>query len=237
MQQLPDTLQEEELLKIARKATFQEMEEKVQKKLCMLFLFGSLEDTFHWVMNKVGLTEEFAYDKDYFQSHESVLLFDLEKKEILMILEETKQIQKSILSRTREATIVVSYKNYDYKIDKMKNHMVEKEDIFIYCDRTYSNAVCFLDQWNDRNLHYRYMKYNSMIVLIIRIADGRYFLLPMTLIVWEEADEDIRHNRKNMAMASKKEEDEGFDDFILVNQEMVDKIDLIINCLFFMNIK
>lgn len=40
-----------------------------------------------------------------------------------------------------------------------------------------------------------------------------------------------------MVMASKDEEDIGFDDFILVNQDMLDKIDLIINSLFFMNLK
>lgn len=237
MQQLPSTFNQEELLKISRKAVFGEMENKAQKQYCIIFMLGSLEDTFGWVMDKVGLTNEFTYDKDYFQSHESVMIFDLEEKDILMFLEESKKIQERILSHHRKATLVISYKNYDYDNDKIKNHSIGTEDLFIYCDRTYINTARILNKWNNRILYYRYMTYKSMTVLIIKISDGRYFLLPMTLIVWEEADEDIRNNRKNMVMAAKNKEDDGFDDFILVNQDMLDKIDLIINCLFFMNFK
>lgn len=196
MQQLPYTFNQEELGRISRKATFKELEMKVQKKYCILFIFGSLEDTFGWVTDKVGLTNEFAYDKDYFQNHESAMIFDLETKDILLFLEESKQIQERILSHPRKATLVISYKNYDYDNDKIKNHSVGTEDIFIYCDRTYINTTCILDKWNDRKLYYRYMTYKSMAVLIIKITDGRYFLLPMTLIVCEEADIDIRNNRK-----------------------------------------
>lgn len=237
MQQLPSTFNQEELLKISRKATFKELENKVQQQYCILFMYGSLEDTFGWVMDKVGLTNEFAYDKDYFQNHEAVMIFDLEEKDILMFLEESRQIQERILSHSRKATLVISYKNYDYDNDKIKNHSTGTDDVFIYCDRTYINATHILNKWNDRTLYYRYMTYKNMAVLIIKISDGRYFLLPMTLIVGEEADEDIRSNRKNMVMAAKDEDDDGFDDFVLVDQDMIDRVDLIINCLFFMSLK
>lgn len=212
------------------------MENKAQKQYCILFMYGSLEDTFEWVMDKVGLTNEFAYDKDYFRNHESVMIFDLKEKDILMFLEESRQIQERILSHSRNATLVISYKYYDYDKDKIKNHSTGTDDVFIYCDRTYINATHILNKWNDRTLYYRYMTYKNMVVLIIRISDGRYFLLPMTLIVGKEADEDIRSNRNNMIMAVKNEDDGGFDDFVLVDQEMLDKVDLIINCLFFMNL-
>ncbi len=107
IQQLPSTFNQEELFKISRKATFKELENKVQKQYCILFMYGSLENTFGWVMDKVGLTNEIPYDKDYFQNHESVMIFDLIEKDILIFLEESKQIQEIILSHSRKATLSV----------------------------------------------------------------------------------------------------------------------------------
>lgn len=40
-----------------------------------------------------------------------------------------------------------------------------------------------------------------------------------------------------MVMAAKDEDDDGFDEFVLVDQDMIDRVDLIINCLFSMNLK
>ena len=52
-----------------------------------------------------------------------------------------------------------------------------------------------------------------------------------------EADEDIQNNRRNMIMAVDCESSKGFDDHIFTEQSMVDKIDLIVNCLFFIDMK
>lgn len=237
LQQLPSTFNQEELLKLSRVATTKEINLEIEKPYSIIFLFGTLEKSFEMVKEKVGLTTEIGYDKMYFASHDVIMTFNLMDKKILMALEDSKHIQKMFLSQLRKATIVTNYKNYDYEKDNIENHNLDNQDVFIYCDRTYGNTLPILDRWNGRELYYRYMTYENMAVLIVKIAAKRYFLLPMTLIVFMEADEDIQNNRRNMLMASDCESSEGFDNHILTDQNMVDKIDLIVNSLFFIDMK
>lgn len=237
LQQLPSTFNQEELLKMSRVATTKEINLEIEKPYSIIFLFGTLEKSLEMVMEKVGLTTEIGYDKSYFANHDVIMTFNLIDKKILMSLENSTHIQKLFMSQLRKAIIVTNYKNYDYEKDNIKNHNIDNEDVFIYCDRTYGNTLPILDIWHSRELYYRYMTYENMAVLIVKIAVKRYFILPMTLIVFMEADEDIQNNRRNMIMAVDCESSKGFDDHIFTEQSMVDKIDLIVNCLFFIDMK
>lgn len=116
------------------------------------------------------------------------------------------------------------------------NHPDVEDYIYIYCDRTYSNASSYLDQWKSKEVYYRYMQYESMIVLLVKIDEHTIFLLPMTSIVADEADRDIRENRKNMMMITDAE-DEEYDSHIITDSTKRDEIDAIINCLFFLNLE
>ena len=109
------------------------------------------------------------------------------------------------------------------------------ENIYIYCDRTYSNILQFINLWNDRVVFYRYMVYESMIVLLIKINENTLFLLPMTPMVADEADKDIRDNHKNMRPITEVE-DEEYDPYIIKDEKVRNEIDTIINCLFFINL-
>ena len=132
----------------------------------------------------------------------------------------------------RRSVIVTSYKNYDFSVNEIRLHRDIWDEIFIYCDRTYSNARCYLDLWKEQDVYYRYMAYNNMIVLIVKIAEKRFFLLPMTSIAAVEADADIRENRMNMQMCCE-EADEGYDPYIVTGEDAREKIDTVVNCLFF----
>ncbi|MFR5704087.1 MAG: hypothetical protein ACLUD0_21010 [Eubacterium ramulus] len=48
----------------------------------------------------------------------------------------------------------------------------------------------------------------SMIVLLIKINENTLFLLPMTPMVADEADKDIRDNHKNMRPITEVEDEE-----------------------------
>lgn len=69
-----------------------------------------------------------------------------------------------------------------------------------------------------------------MVVLLLRINKTTIFILPMTEIVAEEAENDIIKNHKNMYPITQVENCE-FDPYIIK-----DEIDTIINCLFFTRI-
>ena len=79
------------------------------------------------------------------------------------------------------------------------------------------------------------MVYKSMIVLLIKINENTLFLLPMTPMVAEEADKDIRDNHKNMRPITEVE-DEEYDPYIIKDEKVRNEIDTIINCLFFINL-
>ena len=73
-----------------------------------------------------------------------------------------------------------------------------------------------------------------MVVLLVKICDDTLFMLPMTPIVAEEAEKDIRTNHKNMHQITEVG-DEELDTHIIKNDKIRDEIDTIINCLFFIN--
>ena len=78
------------------------------------------------------------------------------------------------------------------------------------------------------------MVYESMPVLLIKNSKNSIFILPMTPIVADEADRDIRRNYNKMKMITEVK-DEEFDSYVITNSIRRDEIDTIINCLFFLN--
>lgn len=236
LQQLPSLFNDEEINKLSRLVTKEEIHKASEQPYTTLFLLGDLDSNFKMAFKKAGITNELPYDKEYCSINEIVLLFGLEDKKILMSIMESKEVDKLLSNNKCKSVVLVSYKQYDYVRDVVNGHENIEQDIFIYCDRTYGNSIVILKSWRDRTVFYRYLKYDNMLVLIIKICAGRYFILPMTSLVAYEADLDIRENEKHMKMASE-EDDEGFDEHIITDQDMLDKFDTIINCLFFMSLR
>ncbi len=130
---------------------------------------------------------------------------------------------------------MTSYKNYDYKNNCIPNYSTVKGNTYIYCDRTYSNSIPYLEQWKDRIVYYRFMAYKSMIVLLVKINDSSIFMLPMTPMVADEAEKDIRAKHTNMRPITEVK-DEEYDPHVIKDERIHDEIDTIVNCLFFINL-
>lgn len=231
-QQLPAVFNEEEVLERSRKGSMAELQKAVREEYSMIMLQGTLEEALRYMYQRMGAETGFEYDKKYCSENELISHFDLKKKDILMVLGDVKQADELLLLPERRSVIVTSYKNYDFSVNEIRLHRDIWDEIFIYCDRTYSNARCYLDLWKEQDVYYRYMAYNNMIVLIVKITEKRFFLLPMTSIAAVEADADIRENRMNMQMCCE-EADEGYDPYIVTGEDAREKIDTVVNCLFF----
>lgn len=240
LQQLPTIFNEEEMLNCSRKVGIYDLQKAVSEKYSIIMLFGTVEESLLYMFEKAGVTNEFSYDKGYCSTNEFVAYFDLRKKEVLTSCGTIEAVDKILLSPERRSVLVTSYKNYDFTNNHISIHENLDDDLFVYCDRTYANARCYLDLWKEQEIYYRSLQYNEMIVLIIKLTEKNYFLLPMTSIVAVEAELDIKTNRKNMKMChSENDFDEEFeyDTFIIKDEVMRDKIDTIINSLFFITEK
>ena len=240
LQQLPTIFNEKEMLNCSRKVGICDLQKVVSEKYSMIMLFGTVEESLLYMFEKVGVTNEFSYDKEYCSTNEFVAYFDLRKKEVLMSYGTIEAVDNILLLPERKSVLVTSYKNYDFTNNHISIHKNLDDDLFVYCDRTYANARCYLDLWKEQEVYYRTLQYNEMIVLIIKLTEKIYFLLPMTSIVAAEAELDIKINRKNMKMCySENDFDEEFeyDTFIITDEVMRDKIDTIINSLFFITEK
>lgn len=233
LQQIPTAFNEDYI-----KNNMKEIDSGTLKVKCktveysIFFMLGNLKDNVFDLMRRMGFVE-FPEFKD---KREVAFFYGLGKKEIYACLLECNQLHEIVLDKDRKSILLTSYKNYDYQKMCIPNHPDVEDYIYIYCDRTYSNASSYLDRWKSKEVYYRYMQYESMIVLLVKIDEHTIFLLPMTSIVADEADRDIRENRKNMMMITDAK-DEEFDSHVITDSTKRDEIDTIINCLFFLNLE
>lgn len=232
LQQIPTTFNEDYIINNMKKIDSETLKTKCKTvEYSTFFMLGDLKDNTLDLMRRMGFVE-FPEFKD---EREVVLFYGLKNREIYSCLLECNQLREILLDKDRKCVLLTSYKNYDYQKMCIPNYPHVEDYIYIYCDRTYSNASSYLNQWKSKEVYYRYMQYESMIVLLVKIDDRTIFLLPMTSMVADEADRDIRKNRKNMMMITDAK-DEEFDSHIITDSMKRDEIDTIINCLFFLNL-
>jgi len=235
LQQLPSIFNEEEVVKHCKIVDISRIEISSKELTSMILFLGTVEETTIDLYRKIGIASWSNSFVDY-KNKEIMFFFGLMNTEIMMSVAEDKAVNALISGDDSKSVIVTTYKNYNYDCDCINNHRDITDLIFIYCDRTYSNAREYLDLWKNREVYYRYMQYNNMMVLIVKIAKNRLFILPMTTIVAYEADDDIRNNRKYMKMACD-ENDLEFDQEIITSDSTLDAIDTVINSLYFMFMK
>lgn len=234
LQQLPTTFN---LDYISNKLTNIEYEEL--KKNCIInsystiLLIGNLKNVKLYFSSKIGLD---SIVSNINESLEIIIYYNLLDKTIFSSFISEQDIQELLEMQDNKSVILIFYKNYDYKKDCILGHNVNNKRIYIYCDNTYINITEIIDKWSHRIIYYRYMLYDRMTVLLIKISKDTIFLLPMSSIVADEAEADILKNRRNMLQITEYGEDE-FDSCIITNEIIRDEIDKIINSLFFINIE
>ena len=230
------------------KADLKDFLDIAPKRLAVLFLLGDLKIGIQMMFSKWGINEASLRRKnqqEYFPTAELtnryhelefVIGYDLGNKKVFSSMLEPKEVDSVITEIEHKgkdgACVLTSYKNYDYEKNCIKNHENIKGDIYIYCDRTYGNARSYLDLWKGKIVYYRRMEYENMIVLLILIAANRIFMLPMTWAVEQQALVEIMTQRTNMKPAED-DKDSTYDRYILKDKSCVERIDTIINSLFF----
>lgn len=232
LQQVPTTFNEEFIKKNMKRINSEIFKIKCKTiDYSMLFLLGNFQNITLELIKKMGVKDLPVIKED----KEIALFYELINKEICGCTLESNQINEILLDEDRKSVLLTSYKNFDYEKMCLLNHPDIESFIYIYCDRTYSNAKSYFDLWAKKNVYYKYMQYESMLVLLVKIDEKTIFMLPMTAIVAEEADEDIRKNRNNMMITDF--DDEEYDSNVITDATRRDEIDTIINCLFFLNLE
>lgn len=235
LHQLPSfNFDEDELYSKSREADAEEIYSLIESEYSIILMLGTIDYALQFLSEKFGMNLQPADELKDFAGQEILFYYNLKTKDIARFLIDRENMLQILQSRRRKSLIVISYKIYDFENDAIKNYPDIEGDIFIYCDRTYNNAKIFLDAWRGRKVFYRYMEYLNMIVLVVKIREHVFFLLPMTSITASEADLDIISNRKYMHMANNNTESAIYDEHIFRDNTMLDYIDTIINCLFLM---
>lgn len=232
LQQIPTAFNEEDVQSNIKKIRYELLKQKCKTiNPSTLFLLGSFKTNVSDLLSKMG-----AVDIPEVKGTKEMLIFyNLRDKEIFSCLLEKKELQEILEQENNRSVVLTSYKNYDYDNNSLPDYSSFKGNLYIYCDRTYSNTITYINRWADREVYYRYMVYKSMVVLLVKICDDTLFMLPMTPIVAEEAEIDIQTNHKNMHLITGVG-DEEFDPHIIKNDKIRGEIDTIINCLFFINL-
>lgn len=232
LQQIPTAFNEDYVQRNMKKIDYESLKEKCRSlEYSTLFLLGGLQKNILELYNKMGVVNSDVKD----DSKEILFFYSLRDKEIFGCILGKNELQEILNQKDNKCVLLTSYKNYDYENNRLLGYSTTVENIYIYCDRTYSNTLQFMNFWNDRVVFYRYMVYESMIVLLIKINENSLFLLPMTPMVAYEAEKDIRDNHKNMHPIMEVEDDE-YDLYIIKDEKTRNEIDTIINCLFFINL-
>lgn len=232
LQQIPTAFNEDYIEKKMKEISWEILRQKCKAaEYSMLFLVGSVKDTLSDLFLKMGVTDpQMRVDE-----RDILFFYDLARKEIFSCILEEKQLQEILADDENKSVLLTSYKNYDYERNCIPKYSGINQFTYIYCDRTYGNAIDYLNKWADKKVYYRYMVYESMPVLLIKNSDSSIFILPMTPIVADEADRDIRKNHKNMLMITNAKDGE-YDSYVITDSKKRDEIDTIINCLFFIDL-
>jgi hypothetical protein len=232
LQQLPTAFNEEYIQKNMKKIEYGLLKKKCKTiEYSTLFLLGELKHNISDLLIKMGVVNV----PDIEETREILFFYSLRDKDVFGCMLEKNELHELVEQTDNRSVILTSYKNYNYENDCLPNNHRIEGSLYIYCDRTYSNAVTYIKQWAEREVYYRYMVYESMVVLLVKICETSLFMLPMTPIVAEEAEKDIQTNYKNMHPITEVE-DEEFDSHIIKDEKTRDEIDTIINCLFFINL-
>ncbi len=223
--QLPLIHNDEVFRKYSKHASLDEVKEYLEKEYVVLFVLGDVVTTLKQVLKcDVNVSQI----KNYIDPNKELLfLYSVSPKVVLNAAITSEEMDDILIDA--QVPVVVNYKDYDYEKDEIINHSGVKQDLFIYCDWTYRNFMPFYEYWKDRILHYRWLQYSQLSVLIVKINDNRFALLPVTSAVGFEAQADI-DSRNNFIRYDR---DEEYDDEVLTVGRK-EKIDAIISYLIFL---
>lgn len=150
-----------------------------------------------------------------------VAFLDYIQKKQYSVLLDSKQANQ--LCRVMDVPIVVNYKAY-HAIRRELLHD-SRAPIFVYCDRSYINAVEIIRSHTEIEKRFQLVSYQGKNMgfwaLIIELEPGSYFLLPMMRLSLYLLSRDIQ----NGALKLKGE--------LTIDENLMYAIDTVINCIFY----
>lgn len=150
-----------------------------------------------------------------------ITFLDYSQKQQYGALLSSKQAKQ--LFRATDTPIVINYKVHHYIWKKFLHTF--HTPVFVYCDRSYLNAVEIIRNHTQIEKRFQLVNYQEKSagfeILLIELESGLYFLLPITKFSLPRLFHDIQSGALKL-----KEE-------LSINDDLLHVIDIVINCVFY----
>ena len=193
------TINIEESMNYALPNSFTKYKYKMSEKyiendrLGILFYFGDYLDIKNIMSNRYLLFKKDKQLENILKNKITLFQFDVQNKEIIAGFYDKFSVNH-VISATKKP-IVVQYKAFDFKTHKIFNSSVSFKRIYIYCDRTYPKAIEIINSIDNEKLSGQIIKYENLLVLVVKVSDSIMFFLPFLHIVLKKLWEDIENNK------------------------------------------
>lgn len=164
------------------------------QKFGVIFILGDIVDSFEMIRPyvKISNRDMEKISKNYPDCY-CVTIFDyFQKKQSFTIARSDGLLY--ILSENSHP-IVVSYKTFDYNKMEITGLLPLNNDVFIYCDRSYPNAVEIINSISNKVIYSFFITYEEMRVLLLKIDINLYFFLPILSVVEYKIRKDIEEGK------------------------------------------
>ncbi len=167
------------------------------QKYGIIFIFGDTADALEMIRPyyRISNRDMEKMRKNYHGCY-SVTIFDYyRKKQSVTTMSRGKLLHA--LSKNNHP-VVVSYKAFNYSEMKITGLPPLDNEVFIYCDRAYPNAVEIINNISDNVIYTIIISYEEMKILLLKISDKLHFFLPILSVVEYKIRKDIEERKLNL---------------------------------------
>ncbi|WP_346961384.1 hypothetical protein [Clostridium sp.] len=167
------------------------------QKSGIILILGEIVDSFEMIRPyyKIANKDMEIISKKYGGYYLITIIEYFQKKQSFTLMTRGRLIY--ILSKNNHP-IVVSYKTFDYDKMKISGLLPLTNDIFIYCDRSYPNAIEIINSISSKTMYSIIINYEGMAVLLLKIDTNLYFFLPVLSVVEYKIRRDVEDGKLNI---------------------------------------
>ena len=126
--------------------------------------------------NIIKLNEFFS---ELYEKSSIVVLFDLSKRKLYKTNINDCILRNVLGDVESPINIVVNYKAYDYKNERIINLGECRHNLYIYCDRSFYNTREYINKFNKKGINYTALRYHSLYIVVFRLNDNTCFFVPV----------------------------------------------------------
>lgn len=168
-------------------------------------------------------------DKFYIRRN-AVLFYDYGEKCINLVLVSKKELENLIYEA--EIPVIVNYKYCNNDKDGVHAIETKGKEILFYCDRAYPNSINLINKLISKKAKCRIVEYKNMFLLVIKLNSTSNYLLYFLPVAYQQVLMDIRTGKLNVELADNVDGITDTDEYIFTSEEIINKYDIITNCLF-----